>query len=84
MVIKMNMILLMMTVMTVGSLRDDDDDDDDGSESFPGLTKLTVRRFKLYRLYLDRLISNAGDFSEDFIQDQNENGKFVVVCSGPP
>ena len=41
MVIKMNMILLMMTVMTVGSLRDDDDDDDDGSESFPGLTKLT-------------------------------------------
>lgn len=38
MVIKMNMILLMMTVMTVGSLRDDDDD---GSESFPGLTKLT-------------------------------------------
>ena len=41
MVIKMNMILLMMTVMTVGSLRDDDDDDDGGSESFPGLTKLT-------------------------------------------
>ena len=44
MVIKMNMILLMMTVMTVGSLRDDGDDDDDddggGSESFPGLTKL--------------------------------------------
>ena len=39
MVIKMNMILLMMTVMTVGSLRDDDDDD--GSESFPRLTKLT-------------------------------------------
>ena len=42
MMIKMNMILLMMTVMTVGSLRDDDDDDDvGGSESFPGLTKLT-------------------------------------------
>ena len=41
MVIKMNMILLMMTVMTVGSLRDDDDDDVGGSESFPGLTKLT-------------------------------------------
>ena len=41
MVIKMNMILLMMTVMTVGSLRDDDDDDGGGSESFPGLTKLT-------------------------------------------
>ena len=39
----MNMILLMMTLMTVGSLRDDDDDDDDddGSGSFPGLTKLT-------------------------------------------
>ena len=41
MVIKMNMILLMMTVMTVGSLRDDDDDGGGGSESFPGLTKLT-------------------------------------------
>ena len=41
MMIKMNMILLMMTVMTVGSLRDDDDDDVGGSESFPGLTKLT-------------------------------------------
>ena len=41
MVIKMNMILLMMTVMTVGSLRDDNDDDGGGSESFPGLTKLT-------------------------------------------
>ena len=41
MVIKMNMILLMMTAMTVGSLRDDNDDDDDGSGSFPGLTKLT-------------------------------------------
>ena len=41
MVIKMNMILLMMTVMTVGSLRDDDDDDGGGSERFPGLTKLT-------------------------------------------
>ena len=41
MVIKMNMILLMMTVMTVGNLRDDDDDDGGGSESFPGLTKLT-------------------------------------------
>ena len=41
MVIKMNMILLMMTVMTVGSLREDDDDDGGGSESFPGLTKLT-------------------------------------------
>ena len=41
MMIKMNMILLMMTVMTVGSLRDDDDDDGGGSESFPGLTKLT-------------------------------------------
>ena len=40
MMIKMNMILLMMTLMTVGSLRDDDDDDD-GSGSFPGLTKLT-------------------------------------------
>ena len=43
--IKMNMILLMVTMMTVGSLRDDDDDDDgdddDGSENFPGLTKLT-------------------------------------------
>ena len=39
MVIQMNMVVLMMTVMTVGSLRDDDDDD--GSESFPGLTKLT-------------------------------------------
>lgn len=37
----MNMILLMMTVMTVGSLRDEDDDDGGGSESFPGLTKLT-------------------------------------------
>ena len=37
--IKMNMILLTMTVMTVGSLRDDDDVG--GSESFPGLTKLT-------------------------------------------
>lgn len=36
----MNMILLMMTLMTVGSLRDDDDDDD-GSGSFPELTKLT-------------------------------------------
>ena len=41
MMIKMNMILLMMTLMTVGSLRDDDDDDGGGSESFPGLTKLT-------------------------------------------
>ena len=41
MMIKMNMILLMMTMMTVGSLRDDDDDDVGGSESFPGLTKLT-------------------------------------------
>lgn len=40
MMIKMNMILLMMTLMTVGSLRDDDDEDD-GSGSFPGLTKLT-------------------------------------------
>ena len=50
---KMKTILLMMTVMTVRSLRDDDDDDD-GSESV--VNKVNLRQFKLYRVYLNRLI----------------------------
>lgn len=50
MMMKMKMILLMMTVMTVESLGDDDD----GSESV--VNKVNLRRFKLYRVYLDRLI----------------------------
>ena len=62
-------------------------DDDDGSENVA--KKMNLRSFKLYRVYLDPLnMSNAGDFScswilKDFIQDQKEEGKFVVVCPRP-
>ena len=49
MMMKIKMIPLMMTVMTVGSLRDDD-----GSESV--VNKVDFLRFKIYPVYLDRLI----------------------------
>ena len=51
---------------------------------------MNLRSFKLNRVYLDPLnLSNAGDPSwscivKDFIQDQKEEGKFVVVCPRPP
>lgn len=45
----MKMMMLMMTVMTVGGLRDDD-----GSGSVA--KKVSLRRFKLYRVCLVRLI----------------------------
>ena len=63
-------------------------DDDDGNEN--NGKKMNLRSFKLNRVYLDPLkMSNEGDFSwtwilKDFIQDQKEEGKFVVVCPCPP
>ena len=63
-------------------------DDDDGSENVG--KKMSLRSFKLHRVYLDPLnMSNAGDFSwscilKDFIQVQKDEGKFVVVCPRPP
>ena len=64
------------------------DDDDDGSENV--VKKMKFRSFKHNRVYLNPLnMSNPGDFSwswilKDFIQVQEEEGKFVVVCSRPP
>ena len=69
---------------TIGSLSKDDDD---GSENVA--KKIKLRSFKLNRVYLDPLnMSSAGDFSwswitQDFIQVQKEEGKFVV-CPRPP
>ena len=51
---------------------------------------MTLRSFKLNRVYLDPLnMLNVGDFSckwilKDFIQAQKDEGKFVVVCPRPP
>ena len=62
--------------------------DDDGSENV--VKKMNLRSFKLNRVYLDPPnMSNAGDFSwnqilKDFIQIQNEERKFVIVCPCPP
>ena len=63
------------------------DDEDDGSENV--VKKMKFRSFKHNRVYLNPLnMSNPGDFSwswilKDFIQVQEEEGKFVVVCSRP-
>ena len=62
---------------TIGTLSNDDDD---GSENVA--KKMNLSSFKLNRVY-------AGDFSwgsilKDFIQVQKEEGRFVVVCPGPP
>ena len=63
-------------------------EDDDGRENVA--KKDNLRPFKLYRVYLHQLnLSNAGNFSwswipKDFIQFQNDKGKFVVVCLRPP
>ena len=59
--------------------------DDHGSENVA--KTMNLRPFKLYRVYLDSLnLSNAGAFSwsctlKDFIQFQNENGKFFSNLS---
>ena len=51
---------------------------------------MNLRSFKLHRVYLDPLnMQNVGDFSwsgilKDLTHDQNEEGKFVVVCPRPP
>jgi len=64
------------------------EDDDDGSESVR--KKMNLRPIKLNHVYLDvKSVSNAGDFSwsrilKDFIQVQNKERKFVVVCPRPP
>ena len=51
------MMMMMMMMMMIGTLSDDD-----GSENIT--KKMNVRRFKLYRVYLEPFnSSNAGDFS---------------------
>ena len=51
------MMMMMMMMMMIGTLSDDD-----GSENIT--KKMNLRRFKLYRVYLEPFnSSNAGDFS---------------------
>ena len=79
------MMMMMMMMMMIGTLSDDDDY---GSENIT--TKMNLRPFKLYRVYLEPLnTSNVGDFSwsrilKGFIHVQIEKGKFVVVFPRPP
>ena len=54
MMMNLKMIVLMMTVMTIDSRELKRRLYDDGSESV--VNKVNLRRFKLYRVYLDRLI----------------------------
>ena len=72
----MALMMMMMMMMMIGTLSDDDDD---GSENLT--KKMNLRRFKLYRVYLEPLnSSNVGDFSwswilKGFIYVQIEKGK---------
>ena len=78
--------IILISVQTLGTLSKDDGDG--GSENVG--KKMNLRSFKLNRVYLDPLnMSNVGDFSwtlilKDLTHDQNEEGKFVVVCPRPP